>query len=351
VIKAAVLAEALAGEHDVLTIDTGQHYDYELNGLLYEQLGIAAPTHCLDVGPAEGAAQTAAIIERAAEILRTFRPRAAVVIGDTNSTLGCTLAAVQLRIPVVHVEAGLRSGDPRMLEEANRRMVDAVAAVLCTPTLRAAETLRRESVPGTIRITGDVAYDALLRALPRLPSPEQVPELAGLAGTPFVLATLHRAELVDDPHLLADAVDALGGLDSPVLFAVHPRTRRALLQSGLDHRLAPAIRMVPPLGYLAALATVGAAAAVVTDSGGVQREAYWLGTPCVTLRTATEWSETIESGANRLLAPSAVGQQLRGLLTPVLSAYPTRGAWTRAALGDGAAAGRVALAVRAALGG
>ena len=348
VIKAAVLADALRNEHAIVTIDTGQHYDYELNGLLYEQLAVLPPSHCLGVGSAGAPAQVAAIVARAADVLEAIRPRAVIVIGDTNSTLGCALAAAQLRLPIVHVEAGLRSGNLAMVEEINRRVVDAIAAVLCAPTARTAEILRGESVPGAVHVTGDVAYDALLRAVTRVPGADQVPELVPLSDTPFVLATLHRAELVDTDQLLSDAVEALGQLGVPVLFAVHPRTSRALRRTGLDRRIPPSIRLAPPLGYLEALAAVSAAAVVVTDSGGIQREAYWLGTPCVTLRTETEWTETIDAGANRLVAPGEARDRLGPVVQRLLQAP---GAWGRTALGDGAAAPRVSVAIGAVIDG
>ncbi|HEY0777688.1 MAG TPA: UDP-N-acetylglucosamine 2-epimerase, partial [Gemmatirosa sp.] len=198
IIKASVLADALAADWDLLTIDTGQHYDYALNALLYAQLGVRAPDVCLDVGSGDHATQTALVLTRAADILASRgarRPHIAVVIGDTNSTLGGALAAAKLRIPVVHVEAGLRCGDALMAEEINRRAVDAVSAVLCTPSDAATIRLRHERSPGIVVQTGDVARDVLLRALPKAPAVSDVHGWPLPADVPFAFATLHRAEL------------------------------------------------------------------------------------------------------------------------------------------------------------
>ncbi len=342
VIKASVLVEALAAEWDVLSVDTGQHYDYELNALLYSQLGVRTPRACLDVGSGEHAVQTAHVLTRAAEVLSAAaaagaRPRAAVVVGDTNSTLGAALAAAKLRIPVVHVEAGLRCGDLLMAEEINRRAVDAVSAVLCPPSASSEATLRREHAAGAVVRTGDVARDVLLRTLPRVRPAAEGDGWPLPPAAPFVFATLHRAELVDDPARLAGTLAALGGLGLPVVLAAHPRTRAALAAAGAEP---PAgVHVVPPLGYFETLAAVRDAAAVVTDSGGVQREAYWLGTPCVTVRGETEWVETVALGANRLVAPVAAPDALAGAVAAQLAAGA--GGWDRDALGYGDAAERV----------
>jgi UDP-N-acetylglucosamine 2-epimerase len=350
VIKAAVLADVLSAGNDLVTVDTGQHYDYELNRLLYEQLCVRTPDHCLDVGSSDAATQTAAILSRAGAAIATARPRAVVVIGDTNSTLGCALAAAQLGIPVIHVEAGLRSGDPCMLEELNRRVVDGMSALLCAPSERAAETLRSEAAHGLITVTGDVARDVLLRSLSRVPPPDQVAELAGCAERAFVFATMHRAELVDVPPRLAGVIEALGTLETPVVFAAHPRTAAALAQGGMLRSLPPTLRVVKPLGYLETVAAIRAAAAVITDSGGVQREAYWVGTPCITVRTETEWAETVEAGANTVVDPADAGRRLAALVRDLVAADGTRKPWKADALGDGSAAVRVSDAIKASFG-
>jgi len=331
VIKASVLREALGSVGPVVVVDTGQHYDYELHQVHYDQLGVGPPDAYLGVGSGSHGQQTATILAAAAGWIREHRPRMAVVIGDTNSTLACALAAAKERVPVAHVEAGLRATDLLMAEEINRRCVDAIASFLFAPSRRAEETLRRERVDGDIHRVGDVAYDVLKRALRRAP-------VSPLVDGEYVYATLHRAELVDEPLLLRKVVAALDALPLPVLFAAHPRTTEALRRATCTPT--ERVRMSEPLGYLDSVAALRGASAVVTDSGGIQREAYWLGIPCVTVRAETEWIETVECGANRLVSPKAPQGHLSDAVTDALT---TRGCeWDVTHYGDGRAAERVA---------
>ncbi len=329
-------------------MDTGQHYDYELNALQYEQMGVRRPHVYLEVGSGDHASQTAAILTRAGEVFGARRPWAVVVVGDTNSTLGCALAAAQQRIPVIHVEAGMRAADAMMAEEINRRVVDVVSTVLCAPSATAERRLALEHVSGTVVRTGDVARDVLARNLDR------VPHAADTAGWPlpprvaFVYATLHRAELTDHPARLRGVVAALGALGLPVILAAHPRTRGALQLLGLPGGAAPNIHLLPPLGYLQSVGCVRDAEIVVTDSGGVQREAYWLGTPCITVRAETEWQETVDLGANVLLPPERAEADLPAVVQGCLR---QPGAWDTGALGEGDAAERVRDAILSGLGG
>jgi UDP-N-acetylglucosamine 2-epimerase len=340
VIKASVLLPALRAHWPVTTVDTGQHYDFELNRLLYEQLEIPGPDHFLEVGSADAAEQTAAVLVRTAAILRRDAPAAVVVIGDTNSTLGCALAAKKENLPLVHVEAGLRSSEPNLPEEINRRIVDITADLLCAPSQSAAARLRAEGVQGAIDTTGDVARDALLHHLP----------LAGSAGIgqPFVLATLHRAALTDDPAALESVVYGLGELGMPVIFAVHPRTSSALARYGVLESIPRSVSLRPPMGYLEAIAAVRDAAVVVTDSGGLQREAYWLGTPCVTVRRETEWVETVECGANSLVPPLEARERLARAVLEQCE-RKRQHPWSPEAYGSGDAAERVAGAIATSL--
>lgn len=340
-IKASVLARSLGGEYRLTRIDTGQHYDYELNALLYEQLGVMRPDLLLDVGSSDHATQTAAVLTRAASVFANDRPAAVLVIGDTNSTLGAALAAAKLRIPVVHVEAGLRAADALMAEEINRRAVDAIASVLCTPSAAATERVRQERSDAIVRETGDVAYDVLCSQLHRLAPAHRAASWPLGSSDAFVFATLHRAELTDVPDRLSAVLRALAALPHPVVLATHPRTRVVIERHGIERQLGGALGrtlfLLPPLGYHEALACVREARIVVTDSGGIQREAYWLGTPCVTMRGETEWHETIALGANRLLAPDDA-ERLPALLAEADGAPRD---WRRDAYGDGRAADRV----------
>ena len=339
VIKASALLVQLRERMPTIAVDTGQHYDYELNALLYEQLGIAKPDRCLEVGSGSHGEQTAAILEKIEPLLIDWRPRAVVVIGDTNSTLGCALAAAKLRIPVVHVEAGLRASDFMLAEEINRRAVDAMSAVLCVPSAAIGDRLRGENLPGRIVVTGDIARDVLIRNLSTLPATGAA--LPAGVKAPFAYATLHRAELTSNTALLGRALDALGGLGMPVILPMHPRTRKVVKDSGLEARMPAAITVLPPLGYFESVACVRDAGVVVTDSGGIQREAYWLGTPCVTLRTETEWSETVASGANVVVPPDAISR-LAGAVAAQAARPRT---WDRDLLGSGHASETIAGAV------
>jgi UDP-GlcNAc3NAcA epimerase len=341
VIKAGVLRGRLEADYDILAVDTGQHYDYELNALLYKQLGVRDPDAILEVGSAGHAEQTAAVLVRAEKVLQEHRPRVVVVIGDTNSTLGCALAAVKLRIPVVHVEAGLRADDALMPEEINRRVVDSIAHVLCTPSARATDRCRAERRDAAVVQTGDVAYDALLAQADRLP----VPPVPGGANGPFCFATVDRAELTDRPAVLQGLLQALAALDRPVLLPLHPRTRAALEAAGIEPRFDGGLTIVPPVGYLESLALARAADMVFTDSGGLQREAYWLGTPCVTLRRETEWLETIEEGANITIDPVGGAAELERAIAEHRRRWNGGARWSRSAYGGGDAAGRIAASI------
>lgn len=347
IIKASVLLEELARSWGVLSVDTGQHYDYELNALQYEQLGVRPPAVYLEVGSGDHPTQTGAILVRAAEVLAQHRPAAVVVIGDTNSTLGCALAAVQRRIPVIHVEAGMRGTDAMMAEEVNRRIVDVVSTVLCAPSETAERRLVLEHAGGTVVRTGDVARDVLVHNLGRVPSAAATADWPVAPGTPFVFATLHRAELTDNARDFAGVVRALGVLDLPVVLAAHPRTKAVLERQGMIGHLPPSVHLRPPLGYLQSLGCVRDAVAVVTDSGGVQREAYWLGTPCVTVRKETEWVETVDLGANVLVVPARAADELAPAVRRQVGGAGKAGAWDRDAYGTGAAAARIREAVEA----
>ena len=340
VIKASALLPVLRSRWPIMTIDTGQHYDFELNGLLFQQLEVPPPDHFLEVGSADPAAQTAAVLTRTAEVLRRYRPAAVLVVGDTNSTLGCALAANKENLPIVHVEAGLRSSEPNLPEEVNRRIVDVIAALLCATSAASASNLRAERAPGHIVTTGDVGRDVLLRHMRLAPPSGIMP--------PFALATIHRAALTDDANALKAVLGALGELGIPVVLPAHPRTRSVLEGYGLLNSIPSSVTLQPPMGYLETIAAVRDATVVVTDSGGLQREAYWLGTPCVTLRGETEWLETLECGANALVPPL----EARGMLARTVSEQCRRKRekpWLTDAYGKGDAAERVADAVSALL--
>jgi UDP-GlcNAc3NAcA epimerase len=291
-IKSAPVSAAFreAGVEDV-GLHTGQHWDHELSDVFYEELDLPEPRYRLDLHTADAEAMRPAI----AEVLARERPDWTLVYGDTNSTRAGAEAGSDSGIPVAHVEAGLRSGDLSMPEERNRIAVDATAQLLLCPDAGSRETLLREGVPGRIDVVGDVMRDALDLFLPialRTPPPYE---------KPYAVLTLHRAANTE-PEQLRRIVTEVNASNWTFVFPVHPRTRHVLD----EHRilLAENIKPVAPLGYLEMLALVAGAERVVTDSGGLQKEAYWLGVPCVTLRASTEWVDTVRVGANRLVDPA-----------------------------------------------
>ncbi len=315
----------------MLLVDTGQHYSAALRDGQYRDLGLRAPDAYLGVGPGDPVEQVAWMAAGGTQVLSRYRPRVVVVVGDTNSTLACAVAASQLGITLVHVEAGLRSGQAGMAEERNRCIVDRLSDVLCAPSMASVEALTREKVRGRVVETGDVARDVLEHTVRSLPAsrPAVAPE------GPYVLATLHRAELTNDRGDLEGVLRGLGALPLPVLLPLHPRTRAAL---GADLDVPSRIQLCEPLAYSELLQVLRHASVVVTDSGGVQREAYWSGVPCVTVRTETEWGETVARGANRLVAPGD-GARIPEVVRNALDASRD---WCRNAYGTGDASARIA---------
>jgi UDP-N-acetylglucosamine 2-epimerase len=313
-VKAAAVSRRLREGHEELIVHTGQHHDDELSRVFFDELGVPAPDHQLDAASGSNTAQTARILAGLEPILLEARPELVLVYGDTNSTLAGALAAAQLRLPVAHVEAGMRSFDRSMPEELNRVLVDHTADLLLCSTATAVENLARESAQGETHLVGDVMADVSLafQALARERSTAVTER--GLEPGGYLLVTAHRAGNVDLPERLLRLVELLEALPGPVVFPVHPRTRRRLQEHGLLERLGAVadLELAPPLGYLDFLELARNARAVLTDSGGVQKEAYLARTPCVTLRETTEWSETVELGWNRLVGLDA-GRALAAL--------------------------------------
>ncbi|MBI6545440.1 MAG: UDP-N-acetylglucosamine 2-epimerase (non-hydrolyzing) [Cyanobacteria bacterium NC_groundwater_1444_Ag_S-0.65um_54_12] len=296
-IKAAPLSQALRQQHNEVLVHTGQHYDTELSASFFCELAIPAPDYQLGVGSGPHGAQTAAMLTKLEEVIVIERPDLVLVYGDTNSTLAGTLAASKLRVPLAHVEAGVRSGNWRMPEECNRVLTDAAADLLLAPTQTAVDHLQRESVHGQICWVGDVMLDVLLAYSQQIVE-STVWERWGLVPGSYYVATVHRAENTDDPLRLQAILQAFRALKLPLIWPLHPRTRKQITASGLISYQTPG--WIAPVGYLDMLALVKGARCLLTDSGGLQKEAAFLGTPCVTLREETEWPETIELGWNRL---------------------------------------------------
>jgi UDP-GlcNAc3NAcA epimerase len=305
-VKAAAVSRALARHNDVgratfeeQIIHTGQHYDAELSRVFFDELGIPEPTVNLGIGSGSHGAMTGRMLERLEQEMLDRRPELVLVYGDTNSTLAGALAAVKLRIPVAHVEAGLRSFRSDMPEEINRVIVDRVSDWLFCPTRAAVANLAREGRTCGVHHVGDVMYDAALYHGPRAEQQSQILSSLSIEPRQFYLATLHRAENTDDPERLATLLRALAGLaeQRAVILPLHPRTRKAIAMHELG-AAAAGIRLIAPVPYLDMVRLEQAARVILTDSGGVQKEAYFHGVPCVTLRDETEWTETVSAGWN-----------------------------------------------------
>jgi len=302
-IKAAAVSKRLREAGEEVLVHTGQHYDEALSAVFFEELGLPAPEHQLTLGGGSNTAQTARMLDALEPLLIAERPDLLLVYGDTNSTLAGALAAAQAGVPLAHVEAGMRSFDRAMPEELNRVLTDHAAALLLCSSEAAAENLRSERVAGRIEVVGDVMVDVARLLGPRVAARDGVAKAHGVAPGEFLLVTAHRAGNVDDPARLELLVALLEALPAPVVLPLHPRTHARLRATGLLDRLeaAPGVRLAPPLGYLDFTALLHQARAVLTDSGGVQKEAYLAGTPCVTLRSTTEWTETVDAGWNVLV--------------------------------------------------
>lgn len=344
-IKVAPLLRALKDNPFThILVHTGQHYDYEMSRLFFEELGLPEPEHHLGVGSGSHGEQTGEMLKRLEPVLLEERPDWVLVFGDTNSTLAGALAAAKLHIPVAHVEAGLRSYNRRMPEELNRIVVDHLSSLLCCPTRAAVANLKAEGfhrvweqegyletgagesseifgkgglATPLVALTGDIMFDAYLLGQEVASRKSRILAELRLRPGEYYLVTVHRAENTDHPKNLGNLVQAFQELSRhlPVVWPLHPRTRKALENWGLASRMEnhPLLRVLPPVGYFDMLLLEREARAILTDSGGIQKEAFFAGTPCLTLREETEWVETLEAGANRL-----VGTEPEAIVTAAL---------------------------------
>lgn len=284
---------------ETLLIHTGQHYDFQMSQVFFQELAIPEPDIHLAIGSGTHGEQTGRAMIEIEKLLIEHNPNIVMVLGDVNSTLAAALAAAKMHIPVAHVEAGLRSFDRTMPEEINRVLTDHVSELLFCPTKTAEENLKREGVTNGVHLTGDVMVDALMSCR-QAAERSKILEWLGLAKGRYLVATVHRAGNTDDKENLQNILDALSASGERVVFPIHPRTRQAMTRMAVEPPAAN-VSLVEPLGYLDFLKLVSHARRVLTDSGGLQKEAYILGVPCVTLRENTEWLETLESGWNILV--------------------------------------------------
>ena len=308
-IKAAAVSRAIVAHnagpvrrsvHEVL-VHTGQHYDHDMSAVFFAELGLPEPAHNLGVGSGTHGAQTGEMLGRIEEVLLAEPPDVVLVYGDTNTTLAGALAAAKLHVPIAHVEAGLRSFDRRMPEEVNRVLTDHLADYLFCPSTQSVENLAAEGIHRGVHRVGDVMQDVLRWHLPPSARQAKVIEALGCRRGSYAVATVHRAANTDDVATLTAIFSALERLATeglPVVVPTHPRTRKALQDAGVELRQT---RLVAPVSYEEMLCLEANARVILTDSGGMQKEAYWLGVPCVTLREETEWTETVDAGWNVLV--------------------------------------------------
>jgi UDP-GlcNAc3NAcA epimerase len=348
-IKASVVSNSLrqSGQlHEVL-VHTGQHFDANMSDVFFDELGICKPDYFLDIHGGGHGAMTGRMLERLEEVMLSEQPDAVLVYGDTNSTLAGAVAAAKLHIPLAHVEAGLRSFNMAMPEEVNRILTDRVSRWLFTPTRTATQHLLSEGMaPSSIYEVGDVMYDVALHHNKRVDAEGRMLQRLALAPGAYVLATVHRAENTSHPTRLQAIVDGLETVAQqiPVVWPIHPRTRGVLQNMGLLDMLSPQLRLLDPVGYLEMVQLEKYAAVIATDSGGVQKEAFFYHVPCVTLRDETEWIELVYAGWNRLIPSFAANV----LAATILGAIGTTGQLIRP-YGDGCAADRVVTELTAGL--
>jgi UDP-GlcNAc3NAcA epimerase len=299
-IKLAPLSGKLSQFHQEIIVHTGQHYDYTMSERIFSDLGIRNPDYHLGIGSSSHAVQTGEMMKSLEEVMLDTGPDLVIIFGDTNSTIAGALAASKLNLPIIHIEAGLRSYNRTMPEEINRIVADHISRYLFAPTAGAAEILKGEGLEDRVYLTGDIMVDTLTENLPKALKIFTSPAGFDVTGTEFNLLTLHRNYNVDNPKILSNILDQLDELDEPVLFPVHPRTLKMLDQANRQHKN---IIQTQPLGYLDFIAVEHFSKRIITDSGGVQKEAYILQKPCITLRTETEWTETVSEGWNLLVDP------------------------------------------------
>jgi UDP-GlcNAc3NAcA epimerase len=312
-IKCSPLSRQLRRKFREVLIHTGQHYDENLSRIFFDQLEIPRPDYNLGVGSGSHGEQTGQMLQRLEEVLLKEEPHVVLVYGDTNTTLAGALAAAKLWIPVVHVEAGLRSYNGSMPEEINRVLTDRLSSLLFCPTQTAVANLKSEGITQGVYNTGDVMYDAVSHNAQKAAKTSGILSHLNLRPRKYYLVTVHRASNTDEPKNLREILKALEQLGLPTVFPVHPRTRKALKELRLELKLERApVHLLDPVSYLDMLLLEKMARKILTDSGGVQKEAYFFGVPCITLREETEWVETLQGGWNRLVGtdPQAIGQAL-----------------------------------------
>ena len=341
-VKAAVMSRAISRQKESFSeviVHTGQHYDENMSQIFFDELDIPQPNYFLKTGGGSHAEMTAKMLVELEGIMQKEKPDVVLVYGDTNTTLSGALAAVKIHIPVVHVEAGLRSYNKRMPEEVNRVLCDHCSTLLFTPTNEGKQNLLKEGVTeSSIAVVGDIMYDAVLYYAKKAQEKSSILAQLELENKSFVLATCHRQENTDVEDRLENILEALAEIakEETVVLPLHPRTKKCLEQKGLDKKYQNAIRFIPPVSYFDMLALESSAKLVITDSGGVQKEAYFFQAPCLILRDESEWTELIEAGYATLVGANK---------SNILEAYQDMSAqkiqWRDSIYGDGSCAEKI----------
>jgi len=339
-VKVAAVSRELRKEFTEVLVNTGQHYDYNMAGVFFEQLQIPKPNYDLGVGSLSHGRQTGNMMIKIEEVIEDELPDALIVYGDTNSTIAGALVASKMHIPVIHIEAGLRSFNKKMPEEINRIMTDHVSKLLFAPTDLAVENLKKENITEGVYQIGDVMYDAVLYNM-RLAEEEFNLNRFKLNSNSYILGTIHRADNTDNLERMKAIVHSFLSIDSKVILPLHPRTKKKLNSYGLLNKLKTAhnIKLIEPVSYLEMLLLEKHASAIVTDSGGVQKEAYFVKVPCFTLRDETEWVETVETGWNKLVNP------LKDNLAELIGSFDT-GNYKENLYGDGKAGKKITQVIK-----
>lgn len=303
-IKASVVSKELRKKYEEIIVHTGQHYDYEMNKIFFEELNIPEPDYYLNVGSGSHGFQTGEMLKKIEGVLIEEKPDLVLTYGDTNSTIAGALAASKLHIKSSHVESGLRSYDKMMPEEINRVLTDHCSDILFCPTEKAVINLKREGITDNVYLTGDVMADSVLYYREIAENKSNILNELGLEDKNYLLTTIHRPGNTDNEEKLKSIVEAFSEIDDTIVFPVHPRTEKYLREYGLFERLESFVKLTKPLGFFNFIKLLNHAKIMLTDSGGIQKEAYILKVPCITLRENTEWGETVEDGWNILVGSS-----------------------------------------------
>lgn len=340
-VKHGAVAGLLRARHTEVLVHTGQHYDHGMSATFFDELQIPEPDHNLGIAGGPHGQMTGRMMEALEQVSLHTQPDWILVYGDTNSTLAAALVGAKLHVPVAHVEAGLRSFNRRMPEETNRVVTDHVSTLLLCPTQNAVDLLAREGIERGVHLVGDVMYDSVLanvaRARQQRGAADVLAPLGLDADAPFALATMHRPENTDEPARLAALCRGLADIGVPVVLPLHPRTKKRLAEHRLD--LGASVHVIEPIGYLDLLLVASSAAVVLTDSGGLQKEAFFVGVRCVTMRDETEWVETVAAGANEIVGADA--EKLVAAAGRALAAGPLETPLQPGPFGDGKAAAAI----------